>query len=223
MRLALFIVTCISITCLSTNSQAQEKQNPYTKRVLLVPFNRFELHTEIELSLINKANNIKQDEFYPNLLNAFHESFILNSNDQVTYHVIKPEDYKELIKYVNQAVTKGHFESFLNDLEFKDYKAILNAYDCEYVLFINWYRIKDIKRSIKIEKLKHIERYSEHSIDYDVFNANKNNVLRMSAVKFEVEITEDNYKKLGVRLKDMPPVYKKLVDQISVEILNVNN
>lgn len=193
------------------------------RTVLFVPFERFEFHTELQLETINKANNMASDEYYPALISTFNESFILNSSNDVQYKIIEPGDFKELMKYAEHVMVGGHYRCDLDELKLSQYAELLNKYECDYMLAINWYRIMRVRRSIKIDKTKKYQVYGYYAIDYDLFDRNKLIKLDRSMVKYEVPISTDNYLYNGVRLSDLIPVYKLMVDEITMNISNIDN
>lgn len=166
---------------------------------------------------------MEKDEYYPALVDVFMESFKLNSGDRIQFFIIEPKDFKLLMTYLEHEFHNGHFSAVLNKMKFNEYNNLLSKYDCQFLLTINWYKIQSTRRSIKIEKKKKSTDYGIHVIDYDVFNANRMNVLEVSNEKFEVLITAQNHAFMGVRLQDLAPQHKKIVDQIVEEIYSLGN
>lgn len=221
MKIKIILLCFVQFSTLFLSAQTSLPEGIRT--VLCVPFERFEFHTEIQLKTINKANNMSSDEYYPALISTFNESFILNSSNEVQYKIIEPADFKELMKYAEHEMVKSHYSCNMDELKFSQYAELMKKYECDYMLTVNWYRIMRVKRSIKIDKSKKYQVYGYFAIDYDLFDRNKLIKLEKSMVKYEVTISAENYLYNGVRLSDLIPVYKLMVDEITLNISNVNN
>ena len=193
------------------------------KSVLLIPFKRFEFHTEMPLADINDVNKLEKNEFYPLMLANFTQAFELNSNAQLQFQIIDNEDLAELYKKVSYEMqgSQGHFMSNLERFDKSAFKSMLEDYDCDYVIFINWYRIMRTKKAAKVGKIRKINQYGMHFIDYDVYNEKQELVQKESHMDFSVEPTGENLSRLGVHLDDLRPVYSELAKEISENIQGI--
>lgn len=213
----LFLLTII----LSPGLSAQE-QGVSHNRVLVIPFNRFELHTEIKLSDINKANGLEGDQFYPQLLVHLTEAFEFASSEEVAYKVISEEDLMKISKEMRYGLigNEAHYSCLIEKANAEVIRQLLDDYECDYLLTLNWYRIKEINASVVVDKRKKIGVYSYHYIDYDFFNRNLKLLKRASELGLEVKTTPENFKYMGLRLLDLKPYYKTMVDEITLNIIS---
>ena len=96
----LFIIVLFIIS--NFGIKAQEVQESNALKILIVPFSRFELHTEINLKEINEINGFTGgDQFYEQLKSTLMEAFQLNGTEELLYKVISDVDWDALqpIKY----------------------------------------------------------------------------------------------------------------------------
>ncbi len=216
--LSLLIGTVLGLAFTQYNSPQRNRT------ILVIPFSRFEFHTEIKLSKINEANKLTGDQFYPLLISSFSEAFELNSTERVTYKNISELDLKDIGPYLKYDLigSKGHYTCNLDSLNKQTLKEILDKYECDYLLTINWYRIISDKTSYKQKGIKKITLYSSHFIDYDYFTREGTLINQDSRVKIEVKANSSNAQYMGLRLEDLKPEFKNLVDEITLNLTGSN-
>ena len=215
----LFIIVLFIIS--NFGIKAQEVQESNALKILIVPFSRFELHTEINLKEINEINGYTGgDQFYEQLKSTLMESFQLNSTEELLYKVISDVDWDVLqpIKY-NLKQKNGHYEANLEACPASKVKEILDKNECDYLLTVNWYRILEEKEMVKKDKVNKIGFYSSHYIDYDVFTRERTIIRSGIHQEFSVPPSAQNLNYQGLRILDLKPVFKNVVDEISVNIL----
>ena len=212
---------CLTLILPAVHTVAQTTNTGKQKKVLLIPFHRFEFHTQLKLSYINKVNQMEKDQYYPALVQAFSDAFVLGEFIRIKYSVISDEDYSAIMPYIKfKSVNKeGHYASDLELLHNNIYQKLLEDYDCEFVLIINWYRIFERKESVKLKGARRYGLYSEHLIDYDFYDDHKNRLSYGANIKFKVKPTVENLQYGGVRISELRPVFKNLAGEISEEII----
>lgn len=194
------------------------------RKILVVPFDRFEFHTEIPLEMINEANGFELDQYYPALARTMTDAFTLGSSKESVFVVIGESDYNMLRRYLKFRFNgkEAHYECSLELLHKNIYQQILEEYNCQYMLVIDWYRIMQKKEGVTVNKIRKVDVYTEHYIDYDLFNKEKVRIHFDEQLRFKVEVTEENLKYHGVRLADLRPVFQRLVSRISQDIRSDN-
>ncbi len=193
-----------------------------TKNILVLPYDRFEFYTDIELTKLNEINNLSGDQLYGKMIESLGEAFELNENPRIFYKVVTRQDMQKIRPYIKYGKEggKSHYASNLSNLDDQVYAELLNGYDCDYFLTINWYQIIKDRTSYKKKKVKKIALYSYHYIDIDLYSKNKKRLMYIGEARFKVPANEENLQYLGCRLVDLKPEYKKLVDEISKRILS---
>lgn len=200
---------------------AQNELIDSSTKVLLVPFDRFEMHTEFSLKEINEINHLEKDQFYQELLQNFTAAFETYSGNGITYKNIEQEHWKQFkfkanYKYVQK---EAHYGCDFSEFDLGDYQELLDEYNCTYLLVIPWYKIQESKEKVKTKEVRRIGLYSEHQIDFDIFNRDQERIYYEALKKFKAKATEANLKYKGLRLKDMIPTYSKIANDISIELV----
>jgi len=194
------------------------------RQILVIPFSRFEFHTEIKLTTINEANGLSGDQFYPLLVNAITEAFELNSTERLSYKIIDQQDLMKISPFLKYELIpgKGHYTCDMGNLDKKILKEILDKYNCDNLLTLNWYRILNDKTSYRKKRTRKISLYSSHFIDYDVFTREGTIIKEASRVGIEVPADSSNIQYMGLRINDLKVEYKKLVDGVTLHIIESN-
>ena len=203
-------------------SGAQTEIIDSSTTILVVPFDRFEMHSEFTLEELNRINHLEKDQFYQEMLQNFTVAFETYNGNGLKYKIINNEDWKQFkFKSTYTYIQKeAHFGCDLNAYEVTDYQELLDRYNSSYLVVIPWYKIIEHKEKLKTEDSKRLMGlYSMHLIDYDIFNRNKDRVYYEASKKFSAQVTEENMKYYGLRLQDMIPTYSMLVHEISIELV----
>ena len=220
MKIIFRTLICLLLFLVVTDSNAQSDLGLEQKKILLIPFSRFEFHTELKLSWINGINQMEKDQYYPALKQAFGDGFVFGDFKKIKYALISDADYTSIIPYIKFAVVskEGHYASDLELLHQNIYQKILEDYDCDFVLIFNWYRILERKESVKNKGARKFGVYTEHLIDYDFYDNKKHRLSYGANKKFMVVPTVENLQYGGVRISELRSVYKKLAVDITKEI-----
>ena len=220
MKIVLRLLICLLPFMAVKGTSAQSDGVVKQKKVLLIPFNRFEFHTELKLSWINAINQMEKDQYYPALRQAFGDAFAMGDFRTIKYIVISDADYTSIMPYIRFSFVgkEGHYSSDLELLSSNIYQKLLDDYKCDFVLIVNWYRILERKESVKLKGVRRFGLYSEHLIDYDFYDHKKVRLSYGSNHKFMVEPTEDNLQYGGVRISELRTEFKKLANDVTEEI-----
>lgn len=161
-------------------------QESNKKKVLVIPYDRFEFVSEFDLETIAQKNDITKEEVYllyqKTILKAFEEhldenfKFIPMDRD-----LIKP--FKSLIKYENGKFRGKNYNAVnLSGFSEKDFEKLLQDHGCDFVIFLTWYDIQKEAHMKSGGRRKRVP-YAGHYIDYDVYNLFKQRVVGMGRVK----------------------------------------
>jgi hypothetical protein len=198
---AIFLVICFQI--LSLNAQELE-QVESKKTILIVPYNRFEFHTEFTLDELAEANGVNKyavfDLYQDNVLNilATHSCTAFNFKviNTVNLHFLM---YRVSYQSNNK---KGYYASNLDRLKTDDLKRIMLTYDADYILFINWYHIKN-EVILNLGKASRGRAFSSHYVDFDVYDRTKNIITWKHKAKIDNLDTEESLLRKGLKITDL--------------------
>ena len=161
-------------------------QESNKKKVLVVPYDRFEFVSEFDLDMIAEKNGVTKDEVYllyqKTILQAFDEhrdenfKFVPMDRD-----LFKP--YKHLIKYESGKFRGKNFNAVdLSGFSEKDFEKLLQDHGCDFVIFLTWYDIQKEAHMKNDGRRKRVP-YAGHYLDYDVYNLFKQRVVGLGRVK----------------------------------------
>lgn len=198
-------------------------QESNKKKVLVVPYNRFEFVSEFELAEIAKKNETTVDQVFflyqKSILNAF-ENFESENFEfiPVKHSLVKP--YKNLIKYESGKFKGKRYNAVnLNSFSEKDFGKFLASHECDFVVFLSWYDIQKEVYTKNNDSRKRVE-YAGHYIDYDVFNLFKQRVVGEGRVKAKAPTPNDLEASFALlRIKELNNAYKNFITHV-VEQLN---
>ncbi len=197
-------------------------QESNKKKVLVVPYNRFEFVSEFDLSKIAEKNGTTASQVFilyqKTILSAFEDY-----NDEnfefipVKYDLIKP--HKNLIKYQNGKFNGKRYNAVnLKSFPENDFQKFLEAHGCDFVVFITWHDIQK-EAFTKSDRRKRVE-YAGHYLDYDVFNLFKQRMIGEGRIKAEAQKPNDLEASFSLlRTKELAGAYKNFIAHI-VEQLN---
>ena len=190
---------------------------PKKHTVLFMTFDRFEFHTEVKLSYINKVNSLEGDQYYELLSRAFIDAFVLGDFPNVEYREMSSEDCHRILPLLSFKVYHGmgHYAANLDDLHQNMLQKLLSDYDCQYLMIVDWYRIFESLESTKSKNVKQFNTYAEHMMDFDLFNSEKKRTDYGADLRFGVKPTPDNLKYSGLRISDLRLEFHKLAVEIS--------
>lgn len=150
-------------------------------RVLVVPYTRFQFVSEFTLEEIAQQNNTVVQNVFKEYQQKLKEVFINSNNDQVEFIPIPSIDYqkyKHHVKYnIEKFKGKKYNASNLSVFDLDLFKTLLTTNDAQYIVFINWYSIRKSVFTTYTGDRNKRNKYSTHSIDYDVYNREKIKIM----------------------------------------------
>lgn len=196
------------------------------KKVLVIPYNRFDLVSEFSMETIAEKNQITVSEVFFNyqktLLNAFDS--LDNENFEfipLKHNTITP--YKKHIKYESGKFKGKRYNKVnLNDLKEEDFTKLLELHGADFIVFITWYEIKKESFVRAGEHRKRVD-YAGHYFDYDVFNLFKQRVIGEGRVKIKASEPNDEQASYSLlRTKELEELYQNfathIIEQVSKPI-----
>ncbi len=181
----------VSSFLLATNLSAQKA----TTRVVVCLYERLDFNTDFPISEIGDINKIDELLVYDSLRSLLGGQLAEFSSQEVVFEVLTPnESYyfeqKGLKKEMSNPSRKG---IDLNSISDREFWVFMNNHQADYLLFVNYYQIDKfrvddeqmeiLKRTIPSFYLvsalseRKAPKYSEHLIDFDVFDVNKQRIL----------------------------------------------
>lgn len=192
------------------------------KKVLVIPYNRFDMVSEFELDTIASKNDISVSEVFLNYQKTLLSAFETLENENFEFVALKHNTitpYKNLIKYESGKFKGKRYNSAnLKDFKEEDFSKFLEMHNADFVVFITWYQIKKESFVRSGEHRKRVD-YAGHYFDYDVFNLFKQRVVGEGRVKVtapEPNDVEASYSLL--RTKELKAVYKNFASHIIDEV-----
>lgn len=220
-RLKHFFLFTFLVASLSSSLFAQ------SKRVLVVPYTRFQFVSEFSLEEIAMHNDVKSDEVFSVYQSELNTAF--TGYENLTFIPISSEDYGEIKKFIRYNIDKfkgrKYNASNLSLLPDEAYKSLLEENNASYILFINWYKISKSVHTVYVGDRNKRTKYSTHLIDYDIYNREKvkisgkaNYPLKCGDFPTQSVI---NHKSLNA--KELTVCYKSLLDELAKELSNSTN
>ncbi len=169
-------------------------QESNKKKVLVIPYNRFEFVSEYDLSEIAKKNEVTENEVFllyqKTILSTF-ENYVDENFEfvSVKHDLIKP--HKNSIKYESGKCNGKRYNAVnLESFSKEDFQQFLEAQGCDFAIFITWH---DIQKEAYIKNTDRRNRtsYAGHYLDYDVFNLFQYRVIGEGRVKATVKPAND--------------------------------
>lgn len=213
-----FIVS-IFLVALTFSSIAQTNK----KKVLVVPYGRFEFVSKFSLEEIGAKNNIDQSEVfnaYQKAILTVFEGFLDENFEfvETTDKLLNP--YKKFIKYEDGKFDgRNHYAIKMRAFPQIEFTKLMEDNDASFVIFINWYDIQKSAFTSRGKKRKRF-KYSAHFIDYEIYNLFQQKVIGVGKAKMDLGNPTDKeaaYK--GLRLVELEKAYQQLVLAI-IETLN---
>lgn len=216
MRKLLVIVLLLIVG--SLNAQESNK-----KRVLVVPYDRFQLESEFDLAEIAKKNDSKASKVFLIYQKAFLESFINYEDENFEFVVVQHDllqPYKSMINYQSGKFRGKRYNAVnLKEMNDTDFTKLLEAHGADFVVFLTWH---DIQKESFVRNGEHRKRvpYAGHYLDYDVFNLFKQRVIGEGRVKANGKEPNDAEADFALlRTKELKTAYAAFIAYI-IERLN---
>jgi hypothetical protein len=232
MRILLYLF----LLTIGTAATAQKKQ----LKVVVCLYDRIDFTTDFPLSEIGFVNNIADTDVYDSLTAIFRNQMNLLKSKAVDFEVLSPQEsyyfsQKGKRYQMSNPSRKGIDLSGISD---REYGVFMNNHQADFILFINYYSINKyripedemeaFKRRITAEELFYLEGssnrrrpfYSQHLIDFDIFDANKNRLL--SKGRYAIPRTPyeaQSLVKKGLGFSEIGKSYRQLAKKLEQEIL----
>jgi hypothetical protein len=213
MRFLITISTFLLLT-FSIYSQTDQLADDKTekKKILVIPYVRLEFHTDIPITEIATINKISSNEVYKLYVNTFIET--LQSSGDDNFEFITPEGYdlnklQAKIRY-DYNKKESYYAVSLNKIAQEDFKALLEKYHADLIVFINWYRIK--KSTVHVSNVggKLRKPFTNHYIDFDIYDKFKRKIFGTGKYLIQSELpTPSNYTYKNLRVKELVIGYHK--------------
>jgi len=208
------LVLLVLLTSFASHVQSQKK----AKRILIVPFDRFDFESSFSLTKIAIENNLSGDDVvYQFYKNHFIKEFS-TSTDEVVMFELQEADAKYLMSklprvYKRKPVTHNGYD-LKAYTESGKLAGLLDNYAADYILFVSKYFISNRLLTTKsnFDGSKFLN-WSRHEIDYELYD--KSGELLIVGDHIEIKTispTQANFNSAGLIAKDL-----------NVGILNVRN
>ena len=215
MKYLLSILLCISISF----GIAQESNK---KKILVIPYNQFDMASEFDLETIAMKNNITVSEIFfhyqKTLLNAF-ESLEDENFEFVAlkHNTITP--YKQFLKFESSKFNGKRYNAVnIRGFKAEDFSQLLEMHGADFVVFVTWYEIKKEAHTKMQEDRKRVP-YAGHFFDYDVFNLFKQRVVGEGRVKAIAPIPNDEQASYSLlRTIELAAAYNNFASHIIMQI-----
>lgn len=202
---------------------AVSAQETNKKKVLVIPYNRFEFVSEFELEDIAQKNELTTSEVFLAYQKSLLTTFETYKDENfefipVKHHLIKP--CKSFIKYENGKFNGKRYNAVnLKTFSEESFTKLLEQHGADFVIFITWY---DIQKESFVRAGKHNKRvpYAGHYIDYDVFNLFKQRVVGEGRIKAKAKEPNDLEASFSLlRTQELAGAYQHFIAHV-VEQLN---
>lgn len=202
---------------------AQESSSNEKTTVLIVPYHRFEFHMEYPINHLATANDVEVSEVYAAYLEALLTTWSDHEDSAYAFVAIKNIDLQEVWARVRYGFDSKdrYYGSDLSDLDSSECANILEYYQADLMLFVNWYHVKSAAMQRVLVNGKS-ENYptSFHTLDFDVYTVDKTKVAFGKNLGFVVDLHSFNYDTRGLTTRDLVPYYHELADDILYRIAN---
>lgn len=149
------------------------------KKIILVPYSRFEFHSDVALETIASINLVNPNDVYGLYATTLQNAFWNLKHDSVMFITMSEEDFTAFSKkvfYEYQKQKPPHYAVDLSRLDNAYFNSILAKYDASEFVFINMYQIKKAKKSAPVAGKKTSYQYSNHIIHFDIIGKDKKQI-----------------------------------------------
>jgi hypothetical protein len=198
-------------------------QTSNKKRVLVVPYGRFEFVSKYSLEEISTQNNIASTEVFNAYQKAILNSFGDFQTENFEFIAVTDEQlypYKKFIKYEDGKFDgRNHYAVKMKNFPKAKFTQLMEQNDASFIIFINWYQIE---KSTFVSRGKHRTRfkYSAHYVDYEIYNLFQQKVIGVGRAGLDFGTpTEKEAAYKALRLQEVGKGYEQLIVAI-IEVLN---
>lgn len=195
-----------------------------TKRVLIVPFNRFSFQSEFSLIEIAGANQFEGPEA---VYHEFRKEVVktISYNDGAFSFFELPLMEQSMIDQRVQRLYKTkpitHFGVDISDIqESGQLKNLLDNFSADYILFMSRYEIAQ-KTLIAQRSFdgSNIYKWSYHKLNYEIYDSEGRLICLSGGMHLDPKFpTQETYTSSGLLLSDMEKAYFKLREDMVEKI-----
>lgn len=221
---------------ISIAANAQRKQ----LKVVVCLYDRIDFSTDFPLSEVGFINNVEGTEVYDSLIAIFRNQLNAQKSDAVDFEVLTPqESYYFSQKGKRYQMSNPSRRGIdLSDISDREYWVFMNNHQADFILFVNYYDISKyriteeemeaFKRRVSAEELFYLEGsstrrrpfYSQHLIDFDIFNSNKNRLLSKGRYPIpQTPYEAQSLVKKGLGFSEVSKSYKQLAKKLEQYVL----
>ncbi len=198
-------------------------QTSNKKKVLIVPYGRFDFVSDYTLEEIANKNNIPATEVFNQYQIAVMNAFKNYKDENFEFELITNETYNIIKKYLKRRMGKfkgkKYYASNIKVVPDSIFNKFMTNQHTDFVVFINWY---SIKKSVYISLNSNKKRspFSIHLFDFDIYNLFKQKLFGKGEFKIVCNApSNESVNKKLLDLKSLNVGYKFLAKYI-VTILN---
>lgn len=197
-------------------------QTSNKKKVLVIPYSRFEFVSEFDMSEIAEINEVAEANVFLTYQKALLNSFEQFKNENFEFVTPNQELFQPYAKFVTYKYDKYKGKQYnavdIKNFPVEEFTKLLELHQADFVVFVTWY---DIHKEAFTRAGKHSKRapYAAHYIDYDVYNLFQQKVIGEARIKAEANVPNDlevSFKLL--RTKELVSAYDNFISHIIVQI-----
>ncbi|MCO6501319.1 MAG: hypothetical protein J5I47_13220 [Vicingus serpentipes] len=198
-------------------------QTSNKKKVLVIPYGRFEFVSDFTLEEIAEKNEIETSMVFNAYQKAILNQLAIYEDENFTFLPITAkgyQSYKQYVKYVDAKFKgKNHYGVDIQQFPKNEFTALMEEHDASFVLFINWYQIKkETFTSRGKKRTRYI--YASHYMDYEVYNLFQQKLIGVGKQRMEPKNpTEKEAAFSLLRLSDLYSRYQHFIPSL-IEVLN---
>jgi hypothetical protein len=202
----------------STFAQTSNK-----KKVLVVPYGRFEFVADFSLEEIGEKNSISATDVFGGFQSELTAAFSNYKDENFEFVIVDAKSIKPIQKNIKRGFGKfkgnKYYAANIKSISEEDFTKFMEYHKTDFVVFINWYHIKKAIYVSSAVKRKRTP-YSSHLFDYDIYNLFKQKII--GEAKFEAvgnAPSEENLDKKMLRLTELKAAYSNFAVHV-IEALN---
>lgn len=193
-------------------SSAQQNQK---KKIVVVPYHRFEFNSNIDLNTIANQNSTSAEKIFPLYQSQLTQSLNDYQDENFEFIGVNPLAWKKHKKFVQYQYAsfkgKKYYGTDLKLLNNREFEHLLQEHEADFIVFFNWYQIKK-KRKV-LDKIGY--KYSVHYIDFDVYNLFKKKIMGIGRKKIVCDAPNmENIEYQLLRVEELKSGYQKLAKEI---------
>lgn len=192
------------------------------KKVILIPYSRFEFHSSVDLETIASINEVKPNDVYGLYASTLQNAFWNFKHDSIMFITLSEEDFSVFSKrvfYEYQKEKPPHYAVDLSRLDNTYFNSILTKYDAQEFVFINLYQIKKAKKTAPVAGKKTSYKYSNHIIHFDVIGKDRKQIYGEGNFYVNLENPDVvDIKTMHLKKETLLKAYTKLASYIAEKL-----